>query len=102
MARIGSPLANVSAERIIQDKTVVSRSNKEPLGGLLMRISGTVKKCNYEPRKQTVPQYFASFRSKFGRLKFPVTKRHDMHGSISLGTTSNYLQDTFISVKSRA
>ena len=55
MARIGSPLANVSAERIIQDKTVVSRSNKEPLGGLLMRISANVQKCNYEPRKQIVP-----------------------------------------------
>ena len=62
MARIGSPLANVSAERIIQDKTVVSRSNKEPLGGLLMRISANVQKCNYEPRKQIVPLVFCELQ----------------------------------------
>ena len=45
---------------------------------------------------------FCKLRSESDHLKFPALKRHDMHGSISLGTTSNYLQDTFISVKSRA
>lgn len=55
MARTGSPLANVSAEKMVQEKTVVSMSAKAPEGGLAMRISGVVQTCNYVPRKQTVP-----------------------------------------------
>ena len=55
MARTGSPLANVSAEKMVQEKTVVSMSAKAPEGGLAMRISDVVQTCNYVPRKQTVP-----------------------------------------------